>query len=83
MSSVRSKAKRLHIVTLGRETWNAEDVALLRALYADHATEEIARRLGRDVHKVYATASKLGLRKSAAYLRTVPRPGLEQGELYT
>lgn len=51
-----------------KKEWSAADDVSLRGLYADVATDEIARRLGRRVSAVYARAKKLGLAKSAAFL---------------
>lgn len=50
-----------------RASWLTEDDALLRALYGDARTEEVARRLGRTVQSTYRRAQLLGLSKSAAY----------------
>jgi hypothetical protein len=42
--------------------------ALVRELYADTPTAEIAKRLGRETCSVYRIASSMGLRKSPEYL---------------
>jgi hypothetical protein len=51
-----------------RRFWAAGEVKLLRSLYPDMRTDAISARLGRALNTVYAKASALGLRKSAAYL---------------
>lgn len=51
-----------------RNPWTPEHIALLRVLYPDHATTDIAARLGRAAASVYNKAHALGLRKSAAFL---------------
>lgn len=48
--------------------WTAEQISLLRQLYPDTPTHEIAKRLGRCQAGIYQKAVELGLRKSAAYL---------------
>lgn len=48
--------------------WAAADLDLLRALFADTATAELAARLGRTYAAVAQRAARLGLKKSAAYL---------------
>lgn len=51
-----------------RTQWTKDQEVVLRAQYPDIKTEEIATLLGIDLHKVYAKASSLGLKKSAAFL---------------
>lgn len=51
-----------------RRRWAPWETIVLRDLYADTPTVELAARLGRTVHQVYRRAFLLGLRKSAAYL---------------
>lgn len=50
-----------------RRAWTDAETALLRALYADTPTTEIAARMGRTIKSVYFFAHKLGLRKSDTY----------------
>lgn len=50
-----------------RRPWTAEEVALLRARYADHRSADIAAQIGRPVLHIYSKANKLGLRKSEAF----------------
>lgn len=51
-----------------RRFWTADEVAELRRRYPDEATAAIAATLARDIRCVYAKASAIGLRKSAAFL---------------
>lgn len=51
-----------------RRSWTRKDDALLRRLYPDTPTVEVARRLGRSVASVYNRVNILGLAKSPAYL---------------
>lgn len=48
--------------------WSPEDEQLLRELYPDAPTNQIADRIGRNQRAVYAKAKALGLRKSAEFL---------------
>ena len=48
--------------------WQDDEIALLRRLYADADSAEIARKLGCSLSRVYCKASKLGLKKSADYM---------------
>lgn len=48
--------------------WSEEELEALRLAYADTPTKQLAEQFGRSLTVVYATAYKLGLSKSAAYL---------------
>lgn len=48
--------------------WTPEEVATLRAEFADSRTDDLAAKLCRSYTTVAQKAAKLGLRKSAAYL---------------
>lgn len=52
------------------QKWTACDDTLLRELYADHSSAEIARRLTRTTRAIYDRAKALGLKKSATYIQT-------------
>lgn len=47
-----------------RHLWTDTEIALLRRLYADTLTADIAARLDLKVERVYAKANEIGLRKS-------------------
>lgn len=47
--------------------WTFAELYALKATYADHRTEDIARALDRSVTQVYAKAKVLGLQKSEAF----------------
>jgi hypothetical protein len=63
----------------GREPWLPEQDALLRELYPDMSTEDVARRLGRELLATYARAKALGVTKSAAYLASAASGRLQSG----
>lgn len=50
-----------------RQPWSPSDLDTLRRLYPDHRTSEIAALLDRPLVRVYARATRLGLRKSEAF----------------
>jgi len=54
-----------------RHQWTLAEYALLRRLYADTPSADIAERLGLSVKSIYDKASKMGLHKSQSYLETV------------
>lgn len=66
-----------------RHYWTAQEIAVLRARYADEATAAIGEDLHRAPRSVYAKANELGLRKSAAFyalpLSGRLRPGARLG----
>jgi len=73
--SVRSKAKVLHLGK--RKFWTPAELDIVRRLYANRGNEEIAASLpGRTPQSIYQAAAKLGLKKSAEYLKTV---GIQPG----
>lgn len=51
-----------------RVFWTDEQQLLLRDLYPDNRTEDIAPRIGRSAKSIYAKAKQLGIKKSAAFL---------------
>ena len=53
--------------------WKPEELAILRATYADGSNLEIARRLGRSVKSIISTAHRLGLKKSPDRLHEMGR----------
>lgn len=48
--------------------WTSDECDLLKSLYPDTATAEIAAKMGVRVNQVHGKASALGLKKSAEYL---------------
>lgn len=64
----------------GKRLWNPEEDALMRALYPDMPTADLAARLGRPFESVYRRAWKLGLRKSAAYMASPAACRLRRGD---
>lgn len=63
-----------------RRPWSREDDALLRGLYSDNPTPQVAMRLGRTVAATYNRADKLGLNKSPAYLASPAACRLRRGD---
>lgn len=63
----------------GREPWTLEQDAMLRELYPDMPTEDVARRLGRPLQGTYRRAQSLGLAKSDAYLASEASGRMQRG----
>jgi DNA-directed RNA polymerase specialized sigma24 family protein len=53
--------------------WPKADINTLKRLFSDHATAEIAAKLGRSTETVKKKASRLGLRKSKKYMKSLGR----------
>jgi len=53
--------------------WTKSDAALLKKLFANNPTAQIAAQLGRATDAVKKKAARMGLRKSKRYMRTLGR----------
>lgn len=65
---------------LPKADWTEERIQMLRDLYANYSTEDLAFLMGLRTSQVWAKASSLGLKKSAKYLASAAacalvRPG--------
>jgi len=67
MAKTRSRAK---VVT---GAWTKSDLALLKKLFANNSTAEVARKLGRPLDATKKKASRLGLRKARSYMKKLGR----------
>ena len=56
-----------------RGTWSTKDVNLLRKNFANTPTVKLAKKLRRKVDAVKKKASRMGLRKSRRYLKSIGR----------
>ena len=70
-------------MTRQRKKWTKADIDLVKRLYPDTRTADIAKRLGVSVPSIYHLARKLGLKKSAEFHQTPAsgriRPGDKRG----
>ena len=53
--------------------WSKSELTLLKKLFPNHPTAEIAAKLGRPTDAVKKKASRMRLRKSKKYLKTLGR----------
>jgi hypothetical protein len=58
---------------LTKGTWTRSDLGLLKRLFSNNPTAEIAARLGRPFDAVKKKASRMGLRKSKRYMKSLGR----------
>jgi hypothetical protein len=56
-----------------RGTWSTKDISLLTRLFPDTPTAKIAARLKRKTDAVKKKASRMGLKKSKRYLKSIGR----------
>ncbi len=54
-------------------TWTGTDVKQLKRLFPDRPTAEVAASLGRPTEAVKKKASRMGLKKSRRYMRSLGR----------
>jgi hypothetical protein len=67
------KRKRAKGKKAAKGMWTADDVKLLRKLFSTAPTSKIAKELGRKTDAVKKKASRMGLRKSKKYMRSLGR----------
>lgn len=53
--------------------WSKDEVKLLKKLFPNRKTQEIAAQLGRSLKSVQMKASKMGLKKARKYLKSLGR----------
>jgi len=53
--------------------WTADEVKLLKKLFSTTPTSKVAKELGRKTDAVKKKASRMGLRKSKKYMRSIGR----------
>ncbi len=58
---------------LTKGAWTKGDLNTLKKFFLSHPTAEVAQRLGRPTEAVKKKASRMGLRKSRQYMRTLGR----------
>ena len=69
MAKKKTKKKRKLIKGL----WSKSEVSLLKKLFPNNPTAKIAARLGRPTDAVKKKASRMGLRKSKRYMKSLGR----------
>jgi hypothetical protein len=58
---------------LTKGVWTKDDLNLLKRLFLNRPTAEVAAKLGRPTEAVKKKASRMGLRKSKSYMKTLGR----------
>jgi len=54
-------------------SWTRDDIRQLKKLFSDRPTAEVAAELGRPTEAVKKKASRMGLRKSGRYMKSLGR----------
>ncbi|UCG55696.1 MAG: hypothetical protein JSU70_12595 [Phycisphaerales bacterium] len=70
MAKKKKAAKKKKVV---KGLWSKNDVKLLRKLFPNNPTAQIAAKLGRPTEAVKKKASRMGLRKSKRYMKSLGR----------
>lgn len=58
---------------LVKGTWSRDDLKQLRKLFPSRPTADVASELGRPTEAVKKKASRMGLRKSSRYMKSLGR----------
>jgi len=58
---------------LTKGVWTKDDLSLLKRLFLNRPTADVAAKLGRPTEAVKKKASRMGLRKSKPYMKTLGR----------
>ncbi len=66
-------AKRKKSARKKRGTWASNDIKILKTLFGDRPTADVAERLGRPTEAVKKKASRMGLRKAKSYMMSLGR----------
>jgi len=56
-----------------KDRWTKAEVNLLKKLFPTNPTSKVAKKLGRKTDAVKKKASRMGLRKSKRYLKSIGR----------
>ncbi len=67
----RKKVAKIKRVKKG--TWTSADLKLLRKLFGNNSTADVAKQLGRGLDAVKKKASRMSLRKSKNYMKKLGR----------
>jgi hypothetical protein len=59
--------------TLTKGLWTKEDLKVLKSMFANHPTADVAAKLGRPTEAVKKKASRMGLSKTKKYMKTLGR----------
>lgn len=54
-----------------KKRWTKDELELVRSMYPDYSTADIAKRLGRNSRSVYQQSFNMGLKKSAQFMSEV------------
>ena len=70
---VAKKKKATKRKKLTKGTWTKDDIKLLKKLFGNNLTSEVAKALGRPYDAVKKKAARMGLRKSKSYMKKLGR----------
>ncbi|MHC4122584.1 MAG: hypothetical protein ACYSSI_03345 [Planctomycetota bacterium] len=70
MAKKKSRAAKKRVK---KGLWSAGEIKLLKSLFSNNPTAEIAKKLGRALDAVKKKASRMKLRKSKKYMKSLGR----------
>jgi len=71
--SLDERSRTMAKKKLVKGLWSKSEVSLLRKLFPNNPTANVAARLGRSTDTVKKKASRIGLKKSKKYLKSLGR----------
>jgi membrane protein involved in colicin uptake len=69
----KKKAKAKKKAKGKKGAWTKADIAKLRKLFGNNPTAKVAKQLGRGTDAVKKKASRMGLKKSKRYMKSIGR----------
>jgi len=73
MAKKKTAKKKTRARRGGKPTWSKADTDLLKKMFPTNPTAAIAKKLRRGVDAVKKKASRMGLKKSKKYMKTLGR----------
>lgn len=73
MAKKAKKKTRAKSRKLKKGLWTNQDLALLKKEFSNKPTAQVAKKLGRGLDAVKKKASRMGLRKTKKYMKTLGR----------
>ena len=73
MAKIAKKKTKAKTKKLKKGLWSDKDLSLLKKEFGNKPTAAVAKKLGRGLDAVKKKASRMGLRKTKKYMKTLGR----------
>ena len=73
MAKKKRASKKRPARKKAKGVWSAKDLNILKKQFANTSTAQIAKKVGRKVDAVKKKASRMGIKKSKRYLKSIGR----------